>query len=129
MYIVLYIFWKNEDFCFQNWQNLIGKLKWLRARLIRNWKNWSLRKRFFLPVINTFWEKIFFNRWFISWSYKILSEKFWWLIWYNTAQKMKFSIKDFFSKCDQIQEKEEILNGKLHFLYSVIYHLNSDLSR
>ena len=28
-------------------------------------------------------------------------------------KKMKFSIKDFFSKCDQI------LNGKLHFLCSV----------
>ena len=39
---------------------------------------------------------------------------------------MKFSIKDFFSKCDQIQRNphktadlvtfpEEILNGKLHF--------------
>ena len=28
----------------------------------------------------------------------------------DTAQKMKFSIKDFFSKCDQI------FNGKLHFL-------------
>ena len=35
----------------------------------------------------------------------------------NTAQKMKFSIKDFFSKCDQITE--EILNGKLQFLCSV----------
>ena len=43
-----------------------------------------------------------------------------------TAQKIKFFIKDFFSKCDQIncdQETadlvtytEEILNGKLHFL-------------
>ena len=34
----------------------------------------------------------------------------------HTAQKMKFSIKDFFSKCDQIQVTftEEILNGKLH---------------
>ena len=37
-----------------------------------------------------------------------------------TAQKMKFSIKDFFSKCDQIRSvlkkfTEEILNGKLHF--------------
>ena len=39
-----------------------------------------------------------------------------------TAQKMKFSIKDFFSKCDQIQFPadlvtfvEKILNGKLHF--------------
>ena len=30
----------------------------------------------------------------------------------NTAQKMKFSIKDFFHKCDQI------LNQKLHFLCS-----------
>ena len=28
------------------------------------------------------------------------------------AQRIKFSIKDFFSKCDQIP------NGKLHFLYS-----------
>ena len=40
-----------------------------------------------------------------------------------TAQKIKFSIKDFFSKCDQIRRKllvtftEEILNGKLHFLF------------
>ena len=45
----------------------------------------------------------------------------------NTAQKMKFSIKDFFSKYDQILQKtadlvtftEEILNGK-HFLCSVL---------
>ena len=43
----------------------------------------------------------------------------------NTAQKMKFSIQDFFSKCDQIRRPadlvtftEEILNGKLHFLCS-----------
>ena len=48
-----------------------------------------------------------------------------------TAQKMKFSIKDFFSKYDQIQRKlqilvtytEEIFNGKPHFLCSVIYLL------
>ena len=37
---------------------------------------------------------------------------------------MKFSIKDFFSKCNQIRRKlvtftKETLNGKLHFLYSV----------
>ena len=38
-----------------------------------------------------------------------------------TAQKMKFSIKDFFSKCDQTRRKlritftEEILNEKVHF--------------
>ena len=39
-----------------------------------------------------------------------------------TAWKMKFSIKDFFSKCDQTADlvifTEEILNGKLHFLCS-----------
>ena len=40
----------------------------------------------------------------------------------NTAQKMKLSIKHFFSKCDQIRWKltEKILNGKLHFLFSVM---------
>ena len=40
----------------------------------------------------------------------------------HTAQKMKFSIKDFSSKCDQIADlvtfTEKILNGKLHFLCS-----------
>ena len=44
-----------------------------------------------------------------------------------TAQKMNFSSKDFFSKCDQIRSftadlvtfTEEILTGKLHFLCSV----------
>ena len=45
-----------------------------------------------------------------------------------TIQKMSFSIKDFSSKCEQIRRKlriwshltEEILNGKLHFLCSVL---------
>ena len=32
---------------------------------------------------------------------------------FNTAQKMKFSIKDFFSKCDQISRKLRIWS---HFL-------------
>ena len=41
----------------------------------------------------------------------------------TTAQKMKFSIKDFFSKCyqfpaDLIAFTDEILNGNLHFLCS-----------
>ena len=36
----------------------------------------------------------------------------------DTGQKMKFSITDFFSKC--VTLTEEILNGKLHFLCSVI---------
>ena len=45
---------------------------------------------------------------------------------FNTAQKIKFSIKDFFRKCtvpqftvDLVTFTEEILNGKLHFLCSV----------
>ena len=39
------------------------------------------------------------------------------LMWVHyTAQKMKLSIMDFFSKCDQILFTEEIVNGKLHFL-------------
>ena len=34
----------------------------------------------------------------------------------STAQKKKFSIKDFISKCNQICSlTKEILNGKLHF--------------
>ena len=43
----------------------------------------------------------------------------------DNAQKMKFSIKDLFSKCEQIRTisdfvtfTEEIFNGKLQFLYS-----------
>ena len=39
---------------------------------------------------------------------------------YYTAQKMKFSIKDFFSKSsDLVTFTEKVLNGKLHFLSSV----------
>ena len=49
-----------------------------------------------------------------------------------TVQKMKFSIKDFFSECDQILQwmwptldlvtiTAEILNGKLHFLCNFFY--------
>ena len=33
----------------------------------------------------------------------------------TTAEKMKFSMKDFFAFT------EEVLNGKLHFLYSVLW--------
>ena len=43
-----------------------------------------------------------------------------------TAQKMKFSITNLFSKCDQIRRiifTEEILNGKLHFLCSIFDNL------
>ena len=50
-----------------------------------------------------------------------------------TVQKIKFSVKDFFNKCDQILKKtvdlvtftEEILNGKLHICPSCVsrYHV------
>ena len=61
-------------------------------------------------------------------KYKCTSgdERHWAL--YITAQKMKFSINDFSSKCDQIRRADlatftgEILNGKLHFLCSVHDH-------
>ena len=33
-----------------------------------------------------------------------------------TAQKIKFSIKDFVETADLVTFTEEILNGKLHFL-------------
>ena len=40
----------------------------------------------------------------------------------STAQKKKFSIKDFISKCNQICSlTKEILNGKLHFWCSAEY--------
>ena len=58
-------------------------------------------------------------------SGKLFAERMFQLLT-NMAQKNKFSIKDFFSKYDQIRRKlrissylpEEIVNGKLHFLCS-----------
>ena len=35
-----------------------------------------------------------------------------------TAQKAKFSIKNFLGKCDLVTIREEILNGKIHFVSS-----------
>ena len=54
---------------------------------------------------------------------------------YLTAQKMKFSIKDFFSKCDQIRSAdlvtftEEILNGNFVFRAVSDRALNINVSR
>ena len=50
----------------------------------------------------------------------------------GTAQKIKFSIKDFFSKCDQIHSflwiwshlLKKILNGKPHYLCSVVIYID-----
>ena len=46
-----------------------------------------------------------------------------------TAQKVKFSVKDIFSKCEQIRRKltftftKKVFNGKLHFVFSLKYIL------
>ena len=45
-----------------------------------------------------------------------------------TAQKLKFSIKDFFSECNFFTLTEEIFNGKLHFLCSGYGNLAFSLS-
>ena len=62
--------------------------------------------------------------------YFVLSKLFREFLMFLTAQKMKFSIKDFFSKYDQwpnpqfpadlVTFTEKILNGNLHFLCSEI---------
>ena len=55
----------------------------------------------------------------------VITTKFDEILLPHNAQKMKFSIKDFFSKYDEIRSvlriwsyTEENLNGKLHFLCS-----------
>ena len=49
--------------------------------------------------------------------------------WSFTVQKLKFSFKDFFSKCDQnpqlVTFAEEILSGKLHFSCSAFSEMPS----
>ena len=48
----------------------------------------------------------------------------------STAQKMKFLIKDFFSKCaDLVTFTEEIFNGKLHFLCIEVEERQKNLKR
>ena len=63
-------------------------------------------------------------------SFNICSRKLW--RWY-AAQKMKFSIKDFFGKCDTVScglvtFTEGIFNRKLHFLCSDTGHFWQELS-
>ena len=78
---------------------------------------WKVSKEgdFFGPYLDTFHTvlfnklQLFFKKYNLWMSLFYNSSDSW-----NTAQKMKFFIKDFFSKCDQI------LNEKLHFLCSVI---------
>ena len=44
---------------------------------------------------------------------------------YPHCTKMKFFIKNFLSKCDQITFTEEILNGKLHFFCNASFEINA----
>ena len=87
----------------------LGKTKWCE----------SVGYRLFLSGTKGLFQiarvRNFKSLWYIF-SQKILT---------HTAQKMKFSIKNFSSECDQIHRTaelvtftEEILNGKLHFLCS-----------
>ena len=47
-----------------------------------------------------------------------------WIETFPLHKKKKFSIKDFFSKCDQfVTFTEETLNGKLYFF---VQHLRND---
>ena len=36
---------------------------------------------------------------------------------FNTAQKMKFSIKEFFGKCDQIRKSTDFLRSVIQILF------------
>ena len=53
--------------------------------------------------------------------------------WVHTAQKMKFTIKDFFSKCDQIRRKLRIWSHLLkkslkeNFIFCTVETLTPDL--
>ena len=51
-----------------------------------------------------------------------LSRDLWAITVITNAQKMNFSIQDFFGKCDQIRKKlriwSHLQNGKFHFLCS-----------
>ena len=45
----------------------------------------------------------------------------------DTTLEMKFFVKDFFSKCEQIRRKlvtltKDLVNRKIHFLYSLMPH-------
>ena len=67
-----------------------------------------------------------------SGSIRFESDDYIWIITYIIAQKLKFSFKDFFSKCDQIRSfiwiwshlLNKILSGKLQFLCSIHYAQN-----
>ena len=70
-----------------------------------------------------YWERVFCYVNILYKSWKVPRETLWEVFFSKanyTVQKNKFSIKDFFNKCDQmVIFTEEILNGKLDFLCSV----------
>ena len=69
------------------------------------------------------------NNWF-KYTYMEYFQNFPKNIIWNTAQKMKFSIKDFFSKCDQIRKKLRIWSHLLkkslmdNFIFNEVEYIN-----
>ena len=132
--------------------SFIKKLRWTRDLVVQHYKMPKKTKRYFgllniiysnetefIPaekktergILKTLCQKIrdfspstkLFPRQFLS--LKTFRNKYSHWEEFCAAQKMKFSIKDFFCKCDQPRETadlvtftEKILNGKLHFLCS-----------
>ena len=63
-----------------------------------NWEFWILSSWSVTLVLEI---QVLWYDWFYNFAIRYI--EIWWKIWVNdTTQKMKFSIKDFFSKCDQI---------------------------
>ena len=87
--------------------------------LLFNVKHEYLRSSFF-PSTVTEWNMLYNNIRNLE-SVSAFKKQILKCIRLNIARKMKFSIKDFSSKFDQIHSfTGEILNGKLHFLCSEV---------
>ena len=81
------------------------------------------KKKVFAFLVTSTGKIWFLLQWYeckidLKWGYSYIS---------LTEQKVKFSIKDFFSKCDQICSvdlvvfTEEFLNGKIYFLMQWLF--------
>ena len=74
-----------------------------------NWEFWILSSWSVTLVLEI---QVLWYDWFYNFAIRYI--EIWWKIWVNdTTQKMKFSIKDFFSKCDQICWKLRICSHLL----------------
>ena len=71
----------------------------------------------FVKIFNGFWTAAYFRRTFILevWQGSEYTSKELSVSFTLTAQKMKFSTKDSFSKCDQIRRKPQIWSHNCRF--------------